>query len=677
MRVSPTVFLAVVLALGCRTRDSTEFPTVAAESTPETETSFGRCSEFDEDRRALFGDLHLHTAFSLDANLQGTRLMPDEAYRFARGEPVTPPGSSGGVRIDRPLDFAAVTDHAEFLGFVSTCSDRTSKAYRKQSCRGFRKRPDAALFTVSAQLTKNFLFRAPPRACGPGREDCAEHREAMWLGLQRAAEQANDTSPACRFATLIGYEYSASPADNVVKVSTVHNMHRNVIFRNSIVPRVPIDFFDAPEVQDLWHQLAARCTGNQSGCDVLAIPHNANLSDGRMFEPRVRGGVRDGLPIDVDYASEQAVFEPLMEIYQHKGASECLPGQTSGDELCNFEVLPYDNLRSAKQDSFDEISEVDTMRYGYGLGLEYQRDIGANPFQFGIIASTDGHLGLTGNVNEARFIGGGGAGESSDGDEAPAFPDRVYFGPGGLAGVWAEENSREAIFRALRRKETFGTSGPRIRIRSFGAWRLPNDWCSRRDAIRVADHNGVPMGGVLKEPPAGAMGPVVAVEAIADPGTVELPGAKLQRLQIIKGSTTANGKVKTEIFDVGGSTDVGSSLDLETCTPSKAGFERLCALWRDETFDPNEQAYYYARAVEVPTCRWSTQMCVEHDYDCANPTRPIDEQCCAQSAGLHPIDCRRVRCDGTEPAETPCCRPEVVRPIIQERAWSSPIWFAP
>ena len=498
----------------------------------------------------------------------------------------------------------------------------------------------------------------------------------MWIALQQAAERAYDRSPLCRFTSLIGYEYSASPADNAVRVSTIHNMHRNVIFRNAIVPRVPIDFFDAPEVQDLWHQLAARCTGNQSGCDVLVIPHNANLSAGRMFEQRTRGGARDGLPLDVDYAAEQAVFEPLMEIYQHKGSSECLPGQTSGDELCDFEVLPYDNLRSAKLDSPDEISEVDTMRYGYGLGLQYQRELGANPFEFGIIASTDGHLGLAGNVLEATFVGGGGAGESSSDDSGPAFVDRVYFGPGGLAGVWAEENSREAIFRALRRKETFGTSGPRIRIRTFGAWQLPSDWCSRRDAIRVAYRSGVPMGGVLTNPDQGAaFGPVIAAEAIADPGTVEFPGAKLQRLQIIKGSLNDAGELDTRVFDVAGDASVGWDVDLQTCASSRKGFRRLCAVWRDENFDPEEEAYYYARAVEVPTCRWSTRMCIAHEYDCENPTRPIDEQCCLQSAGLHPVDCRRVRCDGFGPEHGPCCEPRVVRPLLQERAWASPIWY--
>lgn len=669
---------AVALTACRRGEPQVAFPAASERSAPPSTEPFGRCAEFTQDRRAFFGDLHLHTAFSLDANLQGTRLMPREAYRFARGEAVTAPGSNRSFRIDRPLDFAAVTDHAEFLGFVAACSDPSSRSFRSQDCKRFRKRPEVALFLVSAKLTKNFLFRKPPRACGPGREACAEHRESMWQALQDEAERAYDRSRRCRFTAFVGYEYSASPANNVLSADTIHNMHRNVIFRSTIVPRVPIDFFDAPEVQDLWRQLASSCTGNQSGCDAIAIPHNANLSAGRMFGDQVYGGPRDGLPIDVDYAREQAVFEPLMEIYQHKGSSECLPGQTAGDELCDFEVLPYNNLRSAKLDDEDDLSEVDTMRYGYGAGLRYRRSLGANPFAFGIIASTDGHLGLTGNVHEAMFVGGGGAGESASEDGGAAFPDRIYFGPGGLAGVWAEENSREAIFRALRRKETFGTSGPRIPVRMFGGWGFPSGWCGRRDAVTVAYANGVPMGGTLQQPPRDGVQPVFAVEAVADPGTRELPGVKLQRLQIIKGFLDDSGEPQTRVFDVAGDAGVGSDLDLSTCVPSRQGFERLCGVWRDETFRPHQDAYYYARVVEVPTCRWSTRLCVEHEYDCEELERDIDWACCDETVGLYPDHCGKVRCDEVAlEEEEECCDPDVVRPVIQERAWGSPIWFSP
>lgn len=671
--------LAVTLvgAGGCRhRRDFDEFPSEPGERPAPVAERLGRCAEYTKSRRALFGDLHVHTAFSLDANLQGTRVMPREAYRFAMGEAITPPGSKDPVRIDRPLDFAAITDHAEFLGFVAACSNPSFAGYRKQDCRRFRDWPDVSMFLVSAHLTRNFFFRKPPKVCGDGRDACADYREAMWLELQHEAERAYDRSRRCRFTSLVGYEYTASPGDGQVRIDSIHNMHRNVIFRNAIVPRVPIDFFDAPEVQDLWRELASRCTGNQSGCDALAIPHNANLSGGRMFDARIHGGSRDGLAFDADYAQEQSVFEPLMEIYQHKGASECLPGQTSGDELCDFEVLPYDNLRSAKLDTPDAIGEVDTMRYGYGEGLRYQRDLGANPFAFGIIASTDGHLGFSGKVHEATFVGGGGAGESSSDDGQPAFPDRVYFGPGGLAGVWAEENSREAVFRALRRKETFGTSGPRMQVRMFGAWKLPSSWCGRSDAIELAYATGVPMGGVLAEPPGEGARPSFAVEAVADLGSPQHPGVKLQRLQVIKGFLNDRGEPETRVFDVAGDPDVGWDLDASTCTPSEEGFRRLCGVWRDDEFAPDQQAYYYARVVEVPTCRWSTRMCIEHQFDCDNPTRPIDTQCCDPSAGLHPQSCTEVRCDG-ESSTDACCQPDVVRPVIQERAWGSPIWFTP
>ncbi len=676
------LFLCSFLLLGsgnCGMQSRHDSPSILDDAelrAPQSVDDFERCAEFTEDRRAFFGELHLHTTYSLDANLEGTRLTPRQAYRFAQGLAVDPPGSGVAVQLDRPLDFAAVTDHAEFLGFVAACKDPNSESYRKKGCKIYRNRPDWGLLIVDAHLVHEDKFHNPPRACGDGGENCFPYREAMWVDLQNEAEAAYDRSDRCRFTSLLGYEYSASPSDGVVKIGKVHNMHRVVIFRNSIVPRVPVDFFDAGHVQDLWKGLHRHCIDLGNGCDVLAIPHNANLSAGRMFLQQIHDGKKELRPIDADYARQQAAMEPLMEIYQHKGSSECLPGQTSGDELCNFEIAPYDNLRAAKVNKPTSLSEVDTMRYGYGLGLQYQEELGVNPFQFGIVGGTDGHLGLAGNVNEAAFLGGGGAGKGHVGDKTVEFPDRVYFGPGGLTGVWAEENSREALFRALRRKETFGTSGPRMQVRTFGGWQMPNNWCARRDRVKTAYANGVPMGSVLTDPPAGSAGPVFAIEAVADAGTAALPGAKLQRLQVVKGYLDEEGKPQTDVFDVAGSDAAGRDIDLDTCTPSDEGFHTLCTVWSDESFDPDRPAYYYVRAVEVPTCRWSTRMCVHHEYDCENPDRLIDEQCCDPSAGLHPRNCAEVVCDGSN-ADEPCCSSEVVQPVIQERAWSSPIWYTP
>ncbi|TNF62405.1 MAG: DUF3604 domain-containing protein [Deltaproteobacteria bacterium] len=442
------------------------------------------------------------------------------------------------------------------------------------------------------------------------------------------------------------------------------------------MPRVPVDFFDAGHVQELWAGLRMHCLDIDNGCDVLTIPHNSNLSAGRMFAERIVTHKNQDLgPFTLTYARDRAMFEPLMEIYQHKGSSECLPGQLAGDELCDFEVVPYDNLRAAKQDKKSELSEGDTMRYGLGEGLRLEQELGVNPFQYGIISGTDNHLGLTGNVNEALFKGGGGAGEMRLGGEIQ-FPDRVYFGGGGVAGIWAEENSREGLFRALRRKETFGTSGPRIAVRMFGGWNLPRTWCGQNDRIEVGYERGVPMGSELTGPPGPHAAPIFAIESVADAGTQALPGARLQRIQVVKGFLDDEGKPQTRVFDVAGDEQVGRDLDLKTCEASTEGFQKLCTVWRDETFKPAQRAYYYVRVMEVPTCRWSTRMCVEAEYDCENQTRKIDEQCCAESAGLHPRHCGEVVCDEAH-GDDRCCQIGVVRPVIQERAWTSPIWYSP
>lgn len=676
------ILLTAVLISGsgnCGMQSRHDSPSILNEvelRAPPITEKFHRCAEFTATRRPFFGELHVHTTYSLDANLEGTRLTPREAYRFARGLKVTPPGGDRAIQLARPLDFAAVTDHAEFLGFVAACADPNSQAYGKKGCKLYRKHPDWGLLIIDAHLTDEENFHNPPRACGDAGEHCYVYREAMWVDLQNEAEDAYDRSDKCRFTSLVGYEYSASPSDGTVHIGKVHNMHRVVLFRNSIVPRVPVDFFDAAHIQDFWAGLRRHCTDLGNGCDVLAIPHNANLSAGRMFDDRIHSGKHDKPPFDADYAREQATFEPLMEIYQHKGSSECLPGQTSGDELCGFEIVPYDNLRAAMMDKTTDVSTVDTMRYGFGEGLRYQKELGVNPFQFGIVGGTDGHLGLAGNVNEARFLGGGGAGKGHVGEKAATFPDRVYFGPGGITGVWAEENSREAIFRALRRKETFGTSGTRMTVRAFGGWNLPASWCEQRRRIELGYERGVPMGGVMTAAPAPHARPMFAIEAVADPGTTELPGAKLQRIQIVKGYLDEEGEAQVRVFDVAGNKELGHDLDLTTCDPSPDGFNTLCTVWGDDTFQADQHAYYYVRAVEVPTCRWSTRMCVEHHYDCEKQKREIDKQCCAQSAGLHPRNCAKVVCDNDH-LDDPCCQPTVVRPAIQERAWGSPIWYTP
>ena len=640
---------------------------------------FGRCREFDPNRRPLFGELHVHSRYSLDANLQGTRATPADIYRFARGEEIAlPPLDDAGrptrvARIDRPLDFAAVTDHAEFLGFVAACEDPGSRAYRRMGCRLYRRGGGAAFDFLNMQTAQHGLLLHRNRACGREGQHCDRGRRDLWLDTQNAAERHLDRTEACTFTTFVGYEFTLNPFSDAM--GRVHNLHRNVIFRNGIVPQRPLDVFEVRHLPDLWKRLDEDCRQGASGCDALVIPHNSNLSAGMMF------GDETLAPADW---RRRADLERLFEIYQHKGASECLPGTPTSDELCDFEIVPYRDLEGAKRDMTEQPEAADFVRGAFGEGMRQQRTLGVNPFAYGFVGGTDNHLGLAGNVHEALFAGGGGAGEAgADQTGGPVFPDRIYFGGGGLAGVWAEENAREAIFRALRRRETFGTSGPRIAIRQFVAWSGldADDWCRANDdeRARLGYERGVSMGGELGAAPADgrALHPTVAVSATFDPGTTTHPGARLQRLQIIKGWLDEADALQVIVHLVAGRPEVGLGLDTTTCQPSNDGYRTLCAVWRDPDFDPSRPAFYYARAIEVPTCRWTTRMCVEAGYDCGGD-RPIDVACCDRRLGLNEPDCRLKTCTpARQRDQDPCCALDVVDPLVQERAWSSPVWYVP
>ncbi|MCB9634563.1 MAG: DUF3604 domain-containing protein [Sandaracinus sp.] len=671
----------VAWLVACGGRDGVERPDlgsprdVALLPTPNLEP-FGHCADFEPTRRPYFGELHVHTRFSLDANLEGTRGSPDDAYRFAKGERVAiPPLDEEGrptrsAQLDRPLDFAAVTDHAEFLGFVGACGDPTSPAYRNRGCRMFRSGGRVAFGLLNMQTAQRGrrLLRHP--ACGRDNRHCEAALRDLWAETRNAAERHVDRTEACRFTTFVGYEYTANPFGRAL--SKVHNLHRNVIFRSGIVPERPIDYFSTNDLRVFWQQLEDECRDGDSGCDAVVIPHNSNLASGMMF--RETAGRRE--PWTDDDLRRREALERLFEIYQHKGASECLPGTLAGDEACDFELVPYDNLESAKVDRIDHLQSRDFLRDAFGAGLRMQRDRGVNAFGYGVIAATDNHLGLPGNVNEGQFVGGGGAGEVGVNGDA-IFPDRIYFGGGGLAGVWAEENGREALFRALRRRETFGTSGPRIPVRFFGGWRpFGPEWCGldERERARVGYERGAAMGATLGAPPEGAT-PSFAVSAVFDPGTAAFPGARLQRVEIVKGWLDDLDQLQVRVFTVAGDPSDGAALPARSCR-SEGGQTTLCAEWSDPEHRVDRPAFYYARVLEVPTCRWTTHVCLAAEYDCSG-ARPVDLACCDPRLGLNEPACWNRGCDASAVPPDPCCRPDVVNPTIQERAWSSPVWYYP
>jgi hypothetical protein len=598
------------------------------------------CAAHDPQRNLYFGDLHVHTTFSQDASTQGTRNTPRDAYRFARGERIglQPYDDRGrplrSLQIGRPLDFAAVTDHAEMLGETEICKTPGLPGHGSWVCRMYRRFPRLAFFVMNAKTSMSHESRFG--FCGPGGVSCLEAARTPWQELRDAAEAAYDRSAACSFTTFVGYEWTASKQTN--------NLHRNVIFRNERVPDLPTSVYEAGTAEALWRALRKHCV---DGCDALVIPHNSNISNGLIFRT-VRS---DGTAITVEDARTRAGAERLVEVMQHKGDSECRVGAGTTDELCGFEKLSFGNFMQKFVPVLREAPDPRSFTRNALLeGLIQQQRLGANPFQFGLIASTDTHLGTPGAVEEDQYPGHGGAGAPAGRELPKGLPDDLEFNPGGLAAVWAEENSRDAIFAALRRREVYGTSGPRIAVRFFGGWSVPANLCQSRSFVETGYAEGVPMGGELDPGEAKGDAPRFAVSALRDPGTATRIGTPLQRVQIIKG-WIEDGQAREAVYEIAGDPENGASVDLDTCAPRGPGSDALCSVWSDPDFDPGAPAFYYARVVENPTCRWSTRVCNAHAVDCSWP-------------------------DSVPSELAACCDPSHRR-TIQERAWTSPIWYTP
>lgn len=618
------------------------------------------CTHRDPRRQVFWGELHVHSALSMDAWLWDTRGGPDEVYRFGRGEEVLlPPLDERGrgtrpVRLERPLDFVALTDHADFQGEVALCIRPDSPAFDTPLCRQYRgEDPDAPERNARIGLLSRALHPDPDDGslrsdllCGADGALCREAMTTVWKEQQAAAERHYDRSAECRFTTFHAWEYTATP--DLAKV------HHNVIFRNANVPEMPITWTDVPDVYDMWSRLERECLAAGNGCDVITLPHNSNLSNGNMFA--VTG--RD-LPLETQRARAQlrGDIERLAEITQIKGDSECRNGMWNvlgaSDELCDYEQWrgpEYEDCRdgTGKGALFDQgcVGRSDFLRYALLEGFREQARIGVNPYKLGFIAATDTHNATPGDVEEYSYDGWAGTADATPAlrltkpEAAVTLTWPARSNPGGLAGVFAEENSRDALFDAMERRETFATSGPRMTARFFGGWALPADLCARPDLVEQGYAAGVPMGGDLPPRPDGATSPSFAVSALRDPGAPGHPGGLLQRVQIVKGWVDAQDRLHQAVYDVAGGPN-DASVDPATCEPRGTGHESLCQVWTDPDFDPATSAVYYVRVLENPSCRWTAR------------------QCLALPADRRP----------------PECSDPVIPTTIQERLWTSPIWY--
>ncbi len=614
------------------------------------------CTDRNPTRNAYFGDLHIHTGFSYDARPFGTTITPADAYKFAKGEPIGAPpyGRDGAptqtVQLSRPLDFAAVTDHSEYFGEMNFCNDPDSAAYDFRICQLVRDGGGQSMMPFVRPLLTTQPKR-DPELCGESGADCIAAAAGPWQATQDMAEAAYDRTSDCTFTTFVAYEHTGTPNSN--------NYHRNVIFRNDKVPERAISYIETPVDRLLWDELTEQCLEDLPGCDVLAIPHNSNISSGSMFPSMITR--TESSDAARDLAQVRNAMEPVMEIFQHKGNSECFNGFPdilgAPDELCNVEQFRkigerFDMAGNAFDVQICEegeigrrgfigvgcISKNDFYRSVLLTGLQDRAVIGINSYKFGVIASTDTHVGLAGAVDERTWPGHlvPEAELVSRLTELNSSPRQLTGNPGGLAGVWAVENSRDAIFEALRRREVFGTTGPRIQPRLFGGWNFADNTCAMADPASHGYANGVPMGGDLSDRPPRAS-PAFIASAMQDPDA-----APLQKLQVIKGWVDEEGQSRYKVFDVAGHENHEGMVDLRTGVWSGTGSASLCAVFEDPEFNPREAAYYYLRAVEVPTLRWSWAQCV---------ALPANE--------------RPAECENDAPKTT------------QELAWTSPIWYLP
>jgi len=624
MALYPVMFL---LLMGCNSGGNNATNDSASMAVNDTAN---KLPPPNPERNCYFGDLHLHTSLSCDAFLFGAKSLPENAYQYAMGEEQDYMGRK--VKRNAPLDFLAVTEHSEYLGLIQALTDPNglykNTPYYKQFTDTNAKAVGLNFQLLARQIAQN---KPNPDFIKP------EEQKIFWRKIINAANKYNNPG---KFTTFCAYEWTSAP----IRASGQgpQNLHRCVIFKGDKVPEIPFSSFDSDDPENLWTFLE---NARKSGDDVIAVPHNGNASNGLMFDTKTLSGK----PITKEYAERRMANEPLTEIEQGKGQSDTHPKLSPNDEFANFEL--WETLIGwPAQANFMKGSYI---RQAYGTGQELYEKIGANPFKYGLEGGTDYHSGFS-STEENNYPG------SHDNLDLQAPMDRlkelltattsisgepiVVVGAASLTGVWAEQNTREAIFDALKRKECFGTSGNRQQIRMFASWNYPADLIKQADWLKTAYSGGVPMGADLPANSAGAKGPTFIVQGAKDPNM-----ANLDRIQIIK-VTTRDGKSHEKVYDVVWAGDrkpdpktgkvpmIGTTVDLKTASYTNTiGAASLIGMWTDPDFDPSAEVTYYARLLEIPTPRWSTMLSVKNNL-------PFNKK---------------------------------VQPVIVERAWTSPIWYTP
>tara|TARA_R110002110_G_scaffold406421_1_gene626414 strand:+ start:233626 stop:235434 length:1809 start_codon:yes stop_codon:yes gene_type:complete len=584
-------------------------------------TALAATPETNPLRNLYYGETHMHTAYSLDAYIGGTRQTPGDAYRAARGEKVIVNGMPHQIR--RPLDFAAVTDHAEYIGEMYSTLNEGAPGYDNPLIQQLRS-------LSSVEEREKWFFKyviSNNRGDTPQHTDFYAGEETAKSAWQIAIDAAQEHNVPGEFTTFIAYEWSAAPKGG--------NLHRNVLFRGDKVPALPMSYIDINREEGLWAWLQ---TLENQGIRGLAIPHNSNASKGMMFPDTDSGGD----PVDLEYAQMREHFERAIEMMQVKGNSEVHRKFWAADEFADFE-----NADSMGNFSGRVPEQRNFVRAGVVKGLAMQQELGVNPFKLGFVGGTDNHNGMMSDVDEDNFVGAHGPEDGSvktrrEGTVTSWINSRD-LSIGSITGVWAPSNTRGDLWDAIYNRETFVTSGPRMAVRFFGGWDYADDLHLDPKMLKKAYKGGVPMGGDLGRQQRDKA-PRFVVMASKD-----ALGANLDRIQIVKGWVDTDGSLHDKVFDVVWSDDrklradgklapVGNTVDLRTATfRNTIGTSELGTVWEDPEFDPALPALYYARVIEIPTPRWTT-------YDAVRAGLPLLED---------------------------------VASTVQERAWSSPIWFQP